>query len=125
MVTNVKLKTSSTLFSPEAIQAMVDAAPATVPFDPDCPPTRPEDWDNAVFVPGGGYPAVKAALAAHRRTRGPNQLPAKEQIAIRLSPDVLAAFRADGPGWQTRIDNALRDWIKTRAGSNDHGQPTN
>lgn len=32
----------------------------------------------------------------------------KELISIRLDPDVLAAFRADGPGWQTRINDALR-----------------
>ena len=36
----------------------------------------------------------------------------KERITIRLSPDVLASFRASGSGWQTRIDAALRDWLK-------------
>lgn len=36
----------------------------------------------------------------------------KERITIRLSPDVLAAFRASGSGWQTRIDAALRAWLK-------------
>ncbi len=37
----------------------------------------------------------------------------KERITIRLSPDVLEKFRASGPGWQTRIDTALRDWLRT------------
>lgn len=32
----------------------------------------------------------------------------KEKINIRLSPDVLAALRATGAGWQTRIDQMLR-----------------
>ena len=36
----------------------------------------------------------------------------KERITIRLSPDVLSRFRASGAGWQTRIDSALRDWLK-------------
>lgn len=36
----------------------------------------------------------------------------KERITIRLSPDVLASFRATGDGWQTRMDAALRDWLK-------------
>ena len=27
---------------------------------------------------------------------------------MRLDPDVLAFFRADGAGWQTRINDALR-----------------
>jgi uncharacterized protein (DUF4415 family) len=30
-----------------------------------------------------------------------------------LSPDVLEKFRASGAGWQTRIDAALRDWLRT------------
>ncbi|GHU36799.1 hypothetical protein AGMMS50256_33900 [Betaproteobacteria bacterium] len=48
-------------------------------------------------------------------TRGPNKRPKKEQVAIRYSPDVLAAFRATGRGWQTRMDNALREWVETHA----------
>jgi len=32
-----------------------------------------------------------------------------EQIAIRFSPEVLAAFRASGKGWQTRMDEALKE----------------
>ena len=32
----------------------------------------------------------------------------KVSTTIRLDPDVLAAFKADGPGWQTRINQALR-----------------
>ena len=35
----------------------------------------------------------------------------KERITIRLSPDVVQAFRATGEGWQTRIDTALKDWL--------------
>ena len=32
----------------------------------------------------------------------------QEKVTLRLSPDVLAHFRAQGPGWQTRIDETLR-----------------
>ena len=39
----------------------------------------------------------------------------KDRITIRLSPDVTAAFRASGDGWQTRIDAALRDWLRTHS----------
>jgi uncharacterized protein (DUF4415 family) len=35
----------------------------------------------------------------------------KVAISIRLSEDVLAAFRATGPGWQSRIDAALRQGV--------------
>jgi len=39
---------------------------------------------------------------------------AKLHIHIRLSPQVLGYFRATGPGWQTRIDNVLRQWVSRR-----------
>ena len=36
---------------------------------------------------------------------------AKESVTIQLSRDVLQHFRASGPGWQTRLDAALREWL--------------
>lgn len=40
----------------------------------------------------------------------------KQLASLRLSPEVLAHFRAAGKGWQTRIDQALKEWIKRAAG---------
>ncbi len=34
---------------------------------------------------------------------------------IRLDAEVLAAFRATGKGWQTRMNEALKDWLKEHA----------
>ena len=45
--------------------------------------------------------------------RGPQKAPTKERISIRLSPEVVQRFRATGAGWQTRVDAALQDWLKT------------
>src|SRR6266481_249581 len=42
-----------------------------------------------------------------RRGRPPSEHP-KEAIKLRIDPDVLAYFRATGPGWQTRMNDALR-----------------
>jgi len=39
----------------------------------------------------------------------------KEQIAIRFDKDILAAFRATGRGWQTRMNDALKEWLKEHA----------
>ena len=39
-------------------------------------------------------------------------LPTKVAVSIRLSPDVLSHFKAKGPGWQSRIDAALRKMVK-------------
>lgn len=36
----------------------------------------------------------------------------KERITIRLSPDVVAKFRATGRGWQSRMDKALREYLR-------------
>lgn len=36
----------------------------------------------------------------------------KRSTTIRFDPDVLDAFQSSGPGWQTRMNNALRDWLK-------------
>ena len=39
----------------------------------------------------------------------------KERITIRLSREVVERFRASGNGWQTRMDAALKDWLKTHS----------
>lgn len=43
--------------------------------------------------------------------RGAQKAPVKKPISIRLSTDVLEGFRATGSGWQTRVDDALREWL--------------
>ena len=45
--------------------------------------------------------------------KGSVKADAKISTTIRLSPDVVNAFRSAGSGWQTRIDAALRDWLQT------------
>ena len=44
----------------------------------------------------------------------PKAAMAKMHVNIRLDADVLEALRATGPGWQTRINKVLRDWVKER-----------
>lgn len=39
----------------------------------------------------------------------------KTQIALRVDNEVLGAFRSTGKGWQTRMNEALRDWLKTHS----------
>jgi uncharacterized protein (DUF4415 family) len=76
--------------------------------DSDNPEWTEKDVKEA--VPLSGLPK---SLQAKLRKRGrPVAAVTKESITIRLSPDVVARFRATGPGWQTRIDTALADWLK-------------
>lgn len=56
-------------------------------------------------------PELQAKIGMRRR--GPQKDPTKERITIRLSTNVLEDFRATGPGWQSRMDSALRDWLET------------
>lgn len=48
-----------------------------------------------------------------RRGRPPVATP-KVSTTIRLSADVVDHFKTGGPGWQSRIDAALKDWIALR-----------
>ena len=57
---------------------------------------------------------LQAGLEAARRKRGrPAGSGTKEQMAIRFDRDVLAALRATGPGWQTRVNETMREWVKS------------
>ena len=39
----------------------------------------------------------------------------KERITIRFDADVLEAFRSTGKGWQTRMNDAMRDWVRAHS----------
>ena len=57
--------------------------------------------------------ALPSSLLHKLGVRGPQKAPTKELISIRLSRDVVESFRASGDGWQTRLDRALKDWLRT------------
>lgn len=71
----------------------------------------PQDFDpdTAPDLSGDGW-SEKFAKATVRRGRPPVAKP-KVSTTIRLSQDVIDHFKADGRGWQMRIDKALREWI--------------
>jgi len=78
------MKRAITLKPPKSTSAKV--------VDHDNPP-----WSEAMLGP----PIM-------RRGRGPQQAPRKILTTIRLDADVIAFFRALGPGYQSRINEALR-----------------
>jgi uncharacterized protein (DUF4415 family) len=51
------------------------------------------------------FPKLAASI---RRGRGPNKAPTKKLVSLRLSGKVIEAYKAKGPGWQSRIDQDLR-----------------
>ena len=86
-------------------------------IDDDNPEWTGQDVDRArpaseVLPELFGAQAAKVMLKP--RGRPPADV-VKDRITIRLSPEVTAAFRASGYGWQTRIDAALKEWLRTHS----------
>ncbi|MCK0196889.1 BrnA antitoxin family protein [Ancylobacter sp. 6x-1] len=76
--------------------------------DPDDAPEWTEDQlDRAELAEGGKV--LRPAQGTLTRGRGrPKIDKPKEQVSVRLDPDVLSALRSGGPGWQVRMNEALR-----------------
>lgn len=59
-----------------------------------------------------GFPEIPAELLSRmkpsKRGRPPIGSAPKQSIALRVDPDVLVAFKAQGPGWQSRMQETLK-----------------
>lgn len=82
--------------------------------DPDDAPSLTEaDLKRGTWRIGDRVvPAATAREAIARRGRPPGS-GTKESTTIRFDKDILDAFKAGGPGWQSRINAALREWLVT------------
>ena len=84
-------------------------------------PTKNSNGSVEWADPDDAPELTKAMLAAAevfdgdafvRRGRGrPKSGVAKEQVSVRLDPDVLARLRAAGPGWQSQFNALLRQGL--------------
>lgn len=75
--------------------------------DEDTPEWTDDQIARAEFAVGGTV--VRAAQGTLTRPgRPPLRGEAKRQVTLRLDPDVIAKFREGGPGWQGRMNEALR-----------------
>ena len=75
-------------------------------IDPEMidPASEPDD-----DIPDLTTPYWAAKFAAARVQRGRPKSPApKISTTLRLDPEVLEAFKSSGPGWQSRMNEALR-----------------
>lgn len=105
--------TSKPSISPEQRAAALAAAPERgsdprCPYDASDPAAVAAHWDDAIA--SRGLPELRAKLALRRR--GPGRVARKVSTTIRFDADLLDAMRATGPGWQTRINEAVRAWVK-------------
>jgi len=76
-------------------------------------PENPE-WTREEFARAVTFEKLPSRLRQKlsSRTRGPQKVPRKIPVSIRLSPDVVEAFRSSGAGWQSRVDDILREHLK-------------
>jgi uncharacterized protein (DUF4415 family) len=77
---------------------------------------QPEEYeelpelDDAFFERADLYKGEKLIRAG--RPKSPRR---KVLLSVRYSPEVVEYFRATGAGWQTRMDDALKEWLKEHA----------
>jgi uncharacterized protein (DUF4415 family) len=76
---------------------------AGIAADPDNPEWTAEDFQRAK-----PFTKMFPALAKSRPVRGPQRKPTKVAVSLRLTREVVERFKAGGPGWQRRIDEALK-----------------
>ena len=73
------------------------------------PPRRPT---NPMAAAEAAFKPAKKPIAPIRETAtGPD---VRELVSIRIDRAVLDYFQADGPGWQDRINDALRATVQKR-----------
>ncbi|SRR5579883_1330412 len=71
--------------------------------------------DPADDAPDLSQPEWREELAAAPVKRGrPLAAAKKVSTTIRLDADVIEGFRKEGPGWQSRINRALKEWLARR-----------
>ena len=81
---------------------------------PMVPLYDPDTYGDAAFDPNGDAPDLSspewvAKFAGSKLQRGrPRAEAPKKSTTLRLDPDVVAAFKSAGPGWQSRMNAALR-----------------
>ncbi len=87
------------------MSAKKPVTPSTL-IDPDEAPELTDEWFQRADLYEGGK--------LLRRGR-PKAEVTKTPIKLRLDPDIIDAFKASGRGWQTRMNEALRDWLKSHS----------
>ena len=104
MVTNMKREPISKplVFNKKQIAAAIAAAPDRV-NDTECP-YDPNDAESVAAFWAKG----KVRLPGQR---GPQKRPTKIAVTVRYSPEVVEYFKATGEGWQTRMNDALQNYV--------------
>jgi uncharacterized protein (DUF4415 family) len=88
---------------------MTRKAAASLPaWDDENTPEWTDDQLDRAELAIGGKVVRPANGTLTRAGRPPLGVAAKRQVTLRLDPDVIERFREGGPGWQGRMNEALR-----------------
>lgn len=77
-------------------------------WDPDTPPELTEEVAARAQISIGGKVIREATGTLTKPGRPPIGDQPKQQVTLRLPREVIAYFKAAGPGWQTRISDTLQ-----------------
>ena len=81
----------NTIFPTAEEDAMITAAALS---DPDSIPLTNEEWNRIKPMLNVAQPKIN------------------QRITVKLSANVVKAFKATGEDWQNKIDNVLQDWLR-------------
>lgn len=78
----------------------------------------PTEADDAAINAGiaadpDTYELSKTEFKQLKRVGRPKSASPKVALTVRYDADIIDAFKAGGDGWQTRMNHALRDWLRT------------
>lgn len=76
-------------------------------WDPDTAPELTEEVAARAQISIGGKVIREATGTLTRAGRPPVGDQPKQQVTLRLPAEVIAFFKAGGPGWQTRLGEVL------------------
>lgn len=71
-----------------------------------------DEYDDALELPTDFFEQADVFKGEKLVRRGRPAGNNKVSTTIRFDKEVLLAFKQTGDGWQTRINNALKDWLK-------------
>lgn len=80
-------------------------------------PEADAEWFSRAKLAAEVLPDLVGARAASEMLKPKRGRPfleePKRHVNIRLDADILRAFKSSGRGWQTRVNSALREWLKS------------
>lgn len=78
-------------------------------------PTQAEDAaiNAGIAADPDTYELSQAEFKQLKRVGRPRSESPKVALTVRYDADIIEAFKSGGEGWQTRMNHALRDWLRT------------